>query len=540
VRGLNNTIQGGAGNDVVSGVEGNSSFNLGDGNNEIHARGSNNIVTLGNGNNIVEDFDGTSTITAGNGNNNITLHGFNNIVTLGSGANLLLLLGGGQNTVTTTGGGNILRAEGNGNLITLGGDAGSNTAVFSGPLAGYSFAHLDSPTRGHGLAVTATGPGWTLDLFNVEKLQFANGVDLANYSGATQGLTARLDYPSFNTGDAAGDNLTGVEGLIGTHFADILVGDGGANTILAGLGADYVAGVGGADSLFGEGGNDTLEGGSGADALNGGDGFDFATYGASAAGVTARLDYPSLNTGDAAGDSYSGIEGLIGTGLFDILVGDEGGNIIYAGGGIDYVAGVGGADILYGEGGNDTLDGGTGDDTLVGGTGADSLLGGGGIDFASYATAAAGVTARLDFASLNTGEAAGDSYTAISGLIGSEFNDTLVGSTAADTLRGGAGADVIIGRQGADLLFGGAGQDFFAFSAADFELGVWDVIRDMNVGGSNDWFTTSGIAQANLMVADWGGGVAVSVNTLGFGGGGGGVFIENFTAGQFWSQLLIG
>ncbi len=537
VGGYNNTIQGGAGNDLVYSVDGNSSFNLGDGNNEIHARGFNNIVTLGHGNNIVEDFDGNSTITAGNGNNIITLHGFSNIVTLGSGANLLLLLGGGHNTVTTTGGGNILRAEGNGNLITLGGDAGSNTAVFSGPLAGYSFAHLDSPTRGHGLAVTATGPGWTLDLFNVEKLQFANGVDLANYSGATQGLMARLDIPSLNTGDAAGDNLTGVEGLIGSHFADILVGDEGANTILAGLGADYVAGVGGADSLFGEGGNDTLEGGTGADALNGGDGFDFATYRTSADGVTARLDYPALNTGDAQGDTYSGIEGLIGTGFFDFLVGDDGANTIYAGGTWDYVAGNAGNDLIFGEDGTDTLDGGTGDDTLVGGTGADSLLGGGGIDFASYATAAAGVTARLDFASLNTGDAAGDSYTAISGLLGSEFADTLIGAGGSQTLSGGAGGDALVGGKASDTLYGGAGVDFFGFAVEDFEAGVWDVIKDMNAGGEADWFVTSGIARPSIWALDWQGGIVVTIADVGFGNGGGGVFIENFTATQFWSQL---
>lgn len=346
------------------------------------------------------------------------------------------------------------------------------------------------------------------------------GSNGASYAGARQGVTASLANSAVNTGDAAGDTYVGIAGLIGSAFNDSLVGNGLANP------------------LFGGGGDDTLEGGASGDLLDGATGTDFASYAGTTAGVTARLDFPSLNTGAAAGDVYFDIEGLIGSAFFDFLIGDGGNNIIRAGGFGDLLAGVGGDDVLAGEAGADTLDGGTGNDTLVGGAGGDSLAGGGGLDFASYAGAPAAVTARLDFPSLNRGDAAGDVYSGISGLIGSDFDDTLVGTTGAQTLQGGAGMDSLIGRTGADVLFGGAGLDFFAFDVADFEAGVYDVIKDMFADGTPDWFITVGLAAANVLTLDYLGGVFVTTSSLGFGAGGGGVYIENFTTAQF-SQAFM-
>ena len=69
------------------------------------------------------------------------------------------------------------------------------------------------------------------------------------------------------------------------------------------------------------------------------------------------------------------------------------------------------------------MNGGGGDDTLIGGAGGDSLTGGTGSgDWADYTTAFSGVTANL--ASGGTGgDAAGDTYSTIENLRGSDLAD---------------------------------------------------------------------------------------------------------------------
>ncbi len=189
---------------------------------------------------------------------------------------------------------------------------------------------------------------------------------------------------------------------------------------------------------------------------------------------------------------------------------------------------------LRGNAEGNALTGNSGDNTLEGGAGADTINGGAGFDTATYANATAGLTLRLDFANLNTGEAAGDALTGIERIIGSTFSDTLVGTAGSQTLVGNGGNDIFIGRQGADLYVGGAGQDFFAFAFEDFEAGIYDVIQN---AGQNDWFVTSGVVRETILALAYQGGVVVSIPTVGFGANGGGFYIENFSLTDFWNQL---
>ena len=270
-----------------------------------------------------------------------------------------------------------------------------------------------------------------------------------------------------------------------------LVGDSNANTLRGGDGSDYLQGREGADTLKGENGTDLLEGNAGADILDGGLGLDYATYRYAASGVKVDLANTAVNTGEAAGDTFLSIEGIIGSQFKDYLYGDGNANDLAGLDGDDTIDGRGGNDSLQGMNGNDTLIGGAGIDMLNGGAGADKLDGGDGFDYAMYATATSGVRANLKSASQNTGEAAGDSYQVDRGagglelcghaggrrrrtmtLVGLDGNDVLdgdggddnlQGGNGNDTLDGGSGADTLDGGAGADRLKGGSGNDIFVF-----------------------------------------------------------------------------
>jgi Ca2+-binding RTX toxin-like protein len=150
-------------------------------------------------------------------------------------------------------------------------------------------------------------------------------------------------------GDGVGDQLTGIENLVGSAHGDTLGGDAGHNRLDGGLGEDL------------------LEGGAGADTLVGGADVDTASYAASPAGVTIQLHLvtPQISGGDGDGDALSTIENLMGSTHDDWLSGNGAANLLI---------GVDGADSLFGANRADTLVGGAGADTLRGGNEADIFV----------------------------------------------------------------------------------------------------------------------------------------------------------------------
>jgi Ca2+-binding RTX toxin-like protein len=303
----------------------------------------------------------------------------------------------------------------------------------------------------------------------------AGARDRVMYSDSATGLRVDLQAPATNTGIAAGDSFVGIEDLDGSNNADSLLGNAVANIISGADGHDLLVGRGGADSLYGGLGNDILLGGDGADRLVGGDGFDLAQYSGSAVGLTVDLLNAAANTGEAVGDTFLGIEGLVGSSFNDVLRGDAAANILSGGDGNDLLVGRGGADSLFG---------GLGSDTMAGGAGADRYIGGGGADMVAYWDATAGVFTDMWNGALGTGDAAGDVMLYIRDVAGTSFNDTiratndanqvfgnagadlLLGRGGDDTLNGGDGADRLFGQLGNDILTGGAGADFFYFTEA--------------------------------------------------------------------------
>ncbi|MBM6595822.1 M10 family metallopeptidase [Microvirga pudoricolor] len=215
-----------------------------------------------------------------------------------------------------------------------------------------------------------------------------------------------------------------IENAIGGSGNDRITGNAAANTL---------TGNGGNDTLEGNGGNDLLYGGAGADRLIGGSGnHDYAMYDRSSTGLVVSLASPSMNTGEAAGDTYSGVEGIHGSRYNDSLFGDHMANALYGNAGNDFLSGAGGDDALYGDLGNDSLIGGTGSDLLMGGDGNDYL-------------------------DMDAGSSAG-----------------------ADTLDGGYGDDILIGDGVGSLLIGGWGRDTYHIrpwaktTIADFAAGPDD------------------------------------------------------------------
>ena len=125
------------------------------------------------------------------------------------------------------------------------------------------------------------------------------------------------------------------------------------------------------------------------------------------------------------------------------------------------VQGDSGDNTITGNDGANALNGGDGNDTLRGGDGADILDGGAGSDFADYSgIASTAVVADLNNPENNTGSAAGDSYTSIEHLRGSNEGDQLRGGAGTNILIGGDGNDFLRGRGGADVLNGEAGTDW--------------------------------------------------------------------------------
>ena len=287
----------------------------------------------------------------------------------------------------------------------------------------------------------------------------------------------------------------------------------------------------------------------GADTLTGGSGTDTANYWTSASGVTVNLTTNVNTGGDAASDSLSGIENVIGSDYADTLTGDAGDNVLAGEGGrrrhrrrgrdrhrrlfdssmaagvgiitidlstgtatggdaegdtlsnienitasanMDMLIGDAGDNILRGLGDHDDLDGGSGGfDILMGGEGDDNMYGGG-ILTADYSDATSAVTVDI---SIN-----GSQDTIGAGVIGMWGISHLTGSAYADTLTGTENDNVIRGGGGADTIAGGDGIDTASYSTSASAVTV-NLATNVNTGG--DAQGDSLTAMENLTGSDY-------------------------------------
>ncbi len=330
----------------------------------------------------------------------------------------------------------------------------------------------------------------------------SNEQPIKNESGEQTGVKYDAEYflkdpatgnPTEPGGPAYDDTLAG------TSNADFIRGLLGNDSIAGNAGGDRLEGGEGDDQLHGNDQDDTLLGGAGSDMLHGDAGKDrlFAQAAVSLDEPGIRGDYDTAVPG--RGDLLSGgadDDILIGAAADDMLAGGMGIDLMYGGAGDDLLSGdvlvgtvnsswnltrtpdmatntyrwvlnqgsvsqsdsVGGDDMLYGGGGvdwvfggagNDLVDGGTGEDVLFGDAGNDVVLGGAGKDV------------------MNGDD--GDLAVPLQG------NDWLDGGDGDDSIWGMAGADVLIGGKGNDTMYGGAGRDTYIYNKGD---GVDYVVDD--------------------------------------------------------------
>jgi Ca2+-binding RTX toxin-like protein len=255
------------------------------------------------------------------------------------------------------------------------------------------------------------------------------GRDVVTYATSTTGVVVNLKTGNASTNPGGDYEIGGVEDVIGSSFADVLIGDDLGNELQGGGGNDLLNGRGGGDDLFGQAGP-----------------RDRASFD----GAPSRV-IVNLGSGSASGwggDVVAGVEDATGSKHNDLITGSSIANRLSGGGGNDRIRGGAGSDVLDGNGGRDRA---------LPGAGSDRARGGSGRDTVDLSSATRSVTINL-----STGKTAGDGADIVLGFedaVGSRFADTLVGNGKANVMRGGRGDDKLGGLGRADRLLGSAGQD---------------------------------------------------------------------------------
>lgn len=251
-----------------------------------------------------------------------------------------------------------------GATANVGGDATGDRLSGVEDLIGSAFGDILTGDPGPNGLLGNAGDDLLAGRGGADLLAGGAGIDTASYAGSPSAVQVSLALGGAG-GDAAGDQLAGVENLAGSSFADRLTGDGFANRLSGGSGSDV---------LLGGAGNDTFLGGPGNDFIDGGIGIDVVAF----PGVrrAVRIDLPSGRaTGDGI-DTLRSLEGATGGPRDDAIIGTNRANVLSGGGGADSIAGGAGDDRLLGGGGADRLFGGAGADAIDGGSGKDLCDGG--------------------------------------------------------------------------------------------------------------------------------------------------------------------
>ena len=219
----------------------------------------------------------------------------------------------------------------------------------------------------------------------------ANGYDIDNdwvyYNHARAAVVVNLATGKGEGGEADGDTLLNIEGVLASQHDDTFIAGEGRDWIDGWLGNDtvsYKESKHGVTVDLSNSAHHTAEPETRPD-----DGVDLPTGNTSRdSGGTPGDDDFVADKSYARNDALISIENLTGSSKDDELTGDSNANVLKGGAGNDVLTGGDGGesatrmvdDKLHGEAGHDRLNGGEGADILMGGAGNDTLDGGGGGD----------------------------------------------------------------------------------------------------------------------------------------------------------------
>jgi Ca2+-binding RTX toxin-like protein len=290
--------------------------------------------------------------------------------------------------------------------------------------------------------------------------------DIAKYGLTPAGIRLNLRAGRVQADGARfAGGVLGIEEVIGTGFADHLVG----------AVRD--------EEMAGGAGNDVIDGRGGQDRLRGGADIDTVTYQSAAARVRLGVVIGRAVVGEGDGENADFIrefEIYIGSKFDDELTGSDASEKLVGGVGDDTLRGGGDGDTFEGGPGDDTIHPGEGDDLVDGGPNNPVKGTGAHGDLVSYqAENPHGLSGSFDFyAHLLTTEyfheppgamgVGDDPFVGVESIRGPHKGMSLLeGDGGPNVLIGGSSIDVIDGYGGNDLLFGLGSNDDIDGSAGD-------------------------------------------------------------------------
>lgn len=314
------------------------------------------------------------------------------------------------------------------------------------------------------------------------------GTDTVDYKYATGGVavdlaavTDQVEFMDEVTLNTYTQQLSGIENINGSRYADNIRGNSGANLLWGGNDTEV----------------DTLAGGDGNDTYIINDDIDRVSDSGGTDTIRSTIDidlrsYITIENLEMVGTQIN----ADGNSLNNTITGNSQANVINGQGGADTMIGGAGNDTYYADNAGDVI-------TETSGNGTDTVL----------ASASFALTAAADVEVLKT---TSDTGTAAINLTGSNIINTITGNNGANRLDGGSSGgdgvtDVLNGLLGNDTYVLGAGSDTVndtggvdtIESSITRTLASYATVENLTLTGSSN-IDATGNASANVLTGNSG------------------------------------